>query len=602
MKQTNPFLLAALITAAMISTASATVIQELAAPDVATGGGNGNTLIDTSNDSADWITSLNAGGTIYIGFNFTINDNAGESGTGGFFCGLGFFDVDTERALIGNDWNGLNYGIARAGAEAPSSIAYAMGVPARLIAKITVVDGGVDNDMIELFVDQKNEGLPDASVSYTLDEFTRITHRAGNGTGTTTLSRLIVSDDYASAAAPLADSDGDGLADESFEQQIIDAAANENPPRILTLADIKGPNDAPETSDYDMDGLSDAREFESATDPLNPDTDGDGLDDGPELDTYSTEPRDPDSDNDRLSDGSEINTHSSDPNLFDTDSDGFSDSIEVASGSQPGNSGSVPTVLTPFGQDGVTGGSGGGVLVVDPDSIVALLGQAADDTYTGTISYTGTIEFTALANETGEFGFAGLQIWQGGTERMGVGDQWENTNWSGFNAADGTNFTLLDEAGFPVPLAVNVPETFTVTIEMVAGGDDTVTVNFRGRDSVFIGPSDFDQLRIRCGNDNQVANFSNLSFRTGVPGDEEIKILSVEHDQASATSRIVWESQIGATYRINYSPDLNDWTGEVIDDLEASGETTTFAFDLTSLTLPANTTRLFYRVSRVISE
>jgi uncharacterized repeat protein (TIGR02543 family) len=64
-------------------------------------------------------------------------------------------------------------------------------------------------------------------------------------------------------------------------------------------------------------------------DPLDPDSDGDGLSDGAERNVHGTDPYDPDSDSDGLSDGDEINLHGSNPLLADTDSDGLSDFDEV---------------------------------------------------------------------------------------------------------------------------------------------------------------------------------------------------------------------------------------------------------------------------------
>lgn len=207
-KYTNPkykhmknTLIPLLFIAATSLSASAAVIQTVAGPDVATGGGAGNTLIDTSSDTGDWITSLSNGGTMYIGFDFTVDNNAGEGGGGGFFAGLGFYNGGAERALVGNAWTGLNYGIAGPIGANASSTAYAVGTTVHLVAKLTVVDGGTANDTIELFINQLTEGSADASVTGTLDDFTSLTHRAGNGAGQTTLSNLVVADDYLSAAA-----------------------------------------------------------------------------------------------------------------------------------------------------------------------------------------------------------------------------------------------------------------------------------------------------------------------------------------------------------------------------------------------------------------
>jgi uncharacterized repeat protein (TIGR02543 family) len=64
-------------------------------------------------------------------------------------------------------------------------------------------------------------------------------------------------------------------------------------------------------------------------DPLNPDTDGDGLKDGAEQNTHSTSPFNDDSDSDGLLDGAEVLTHFSNPNKADTDDDGLTDKQEV---------------------------------------------------------------------------------------------------------------------------------------------------------------------------------------------------------------------------------------------------------------------------------
>lgn len=64
-------------------------------------------------------------------------------------------------------------------------------------------------------------------------------------------------------------------------------------------------------------------------DPLIPDTDGDGLNDGAEQNTHSTSPFNDDSDSDGLLDGAEVLTHLSNPNKTDTDDDGLTDKQEV---------------------------------------------------------------------------------------------------------------------------------------------------------------------------------------------------------------------------------------------------------------------------------
>ncbi|MCL2313989.1 MAG: adventurous gliding motility lipoprotein CglD, partial [Proteobacteria bacterium] len=110
------------------------------------------------------------------------------------------------------------------------------------------------------------------------------------------------------------------------------------------------PNDADDDRDMDCDGLEDWDEILRGTDPLNPDTDGDGIWDGVEVayggrplrdplcaDIYAQLPQNPtnktnpllaDTDCDGLLDGEE-EAIGTDPNNPDTDDDGILDGIEM---------------------------------------------------------------------------------------------------------------------------------------------------------------------------------------------------------------------------------------------------------------------------------
>ena len=88
--------------------------------------------------------------------------------------------------------------------------------------------------------------------------------------------------------------------------------------------------------DDDNDGLGNAQEDELGTDPQNPDTDGDGLLDGVEVNgSNDTDPLNPDTDGDDILDGTEDANHngSSEPDELnptdpDTDADGLRDGTE----------------------------------------------------------------------------------------------------------------------------------------------------------------------------------------------------------------------------------------------------------------------------------
>ena len=100
-----------------------------------------------------------------------------------------------------------------------------------------------------------------------------------------------------------------------------------------------------ENIDSDNDGINDVDEGTIGTDPFNPDTDGDGINDGAEI-TNGSNPLDPcspnvnagpcDQDEDGLTNSEEISL-GTDPTNPDTDGDGISDGLEVENGSSPLN-------------------------------------------------------------------------------------------------------------------------------------------------------------------------------------------------------------------------------------------------------------------------
>lgn len=103
--------------------------------------------------------------------------------------------------------------------------------------------------------------------------------------------------------------------------------------------------------DNDADGLTNSEEFTLGSDPTNDDTDGDGLIDGAEVNTYSTNVMQADTDSDGLSDGEEVNTHGTSPLASDTDNDLFSDGDEVLLyGTDPLDPDSVPEAMTSFSE------------------------------------------------------------------------------------------------------------------------------------------------------------------------------------------------------------------------------------------------------------
>jgi outer membrane protein OmpA-like peptidoglycan-associated protein len=87
--------------------------------------------------------------------------------------------------------------------------------------------------------------------------------------------------------------------------------------------------------DSDGDGLNDGDEVNYKSNPLKTDSDGDGLSDGAEVNQYKTDPAKVDTDGDGLGDGNEVNKYKTNPLKSDTDDGGVADGAEVRVGTNP---------------------------------------------------------------------------------------------------------------------------------------------------------------------------------------------------------------------------------------------------------------------------
>lgn len=150
------------------------------------------------------------------------------------------------------------------------------------------------------------------------------------------------------------DIDGDGLGDiwETYWFGSTEKSANNDDDNdSLILIDEYRHNTNPLNSDTDSDGLSDGDEIHIyRTDLLSADTDRDGLNDGSELSLHNTNPLVDDTDGDGLSDGQEISTYHSNPYLVDTDNDQMPDGWEVQRGIDP----NTPSESIDTDNDGVS--------------------------------------------------------------------------------------------------------------------------------------------------------------------------------------------------------------------------------------------------------
>jgi len=215
---------------------------------------------------------------------------------------------------------------------------------------------------------------------------------SGVGVGEFTLAKIRVHDtaldansikakfDEEKGLFKLGDADNDGLPD-WYESR-------------YSFLNPTDPTDA--AKDQDNDGLTNLQEFQKGTAPDNPDTDGDGIQDGAEVNRTingqpaATDPLKTDTDGDGLSDKVEsgtgvfvgVNDTGSDPLNVDTDGDGFNDLQEALAGSDPNKASSTPdpnrpafvnldaTVLSPGPLNTWTNlGALGGVFTPPPNGV-----------------------------------------------------------------------------------------------------------------------------------------------------------------------------------------------------------------------------------------
>ena len=211
------------------------------------------------------------------------------------------------------------------------------------------------------------------------------------------------------------------------------------------------------SADSDGDGILDDIELANGLNPNNPadaldDADRDGLNNRDEL-QRGTAIQNPDTDGDTLADGEEVNPGQdgfiTNPLLSDTDGDGVPDNVEVASVSDPTDPSSVNLALA------LTG-----ITVIPPDFLInvnSIEGEGFQQlTVTGEFILGGTINLTARARGT-DYASSDLLVCNFGAEDGRV-----------FGGQDGTCTITVTNNGFTAMANATVVGFTPIAISQIA--------------------------------------------------------------------------------------------------------------------------------------
>lgn len=386
----------------------------------------------------------------------------------------------------------------------------------------------------------------------------------------------------ATAVVPV-DSDGDGM-DDNWEMAVFGDLARDG------------------TGDEDSDGLTDKGEFDAHTDPNGPDTDGDGLNDGPEVATHNTDPLNADTDGDLRTDGEEVNGDpTSNPLVEDTDGDSFRDGFEVTEGSDPNDASSLPADL-----------------LGEPEySWMVVEALPTYDNFQGDldkqdVTFRVWIDFRAntLGEEEREM------IWESGGGTVGLALVYESDNTLVLRAAGNGGNTVTTvmhplteaqlSAGFiPVAWTFDVDNGDASTGQSIALFVDGVLVgeasgdmdpDWTGSNGASFGAAS-DSFAAGGGN---TALGGGLDFASGTldltrglqmfpgvlydpdaappivdPPADSFAILTMNRD-AAGNVQLSFTSEGGAAYHVQHSSDLIAWTTITSEALASGGETTVY--------------------------
>jgi hypothetical protein len=342
-------------------------------------------------------------------------------------------------------------------------------------------------------------------------------------------------------------------------------------------------------ADEEPDGLTNLEEWQNLTRPMVADTDSDGLEDGEEVDTYSTDPTD-----------------------NDTDGDGYDDKFEVTNSSDPTDSTSLPPVPDSLISVDLQGSNEGALFPSEPvlmsgfevragivtdvwnainipghpntatDPSFDLLDSNGDETGVS-LSFTGTI--SSWSNTPGNDPLTDDYLF------VNAGNADVSAAWELSGLSPLSEFTLFTYGGLARDMLLTVDTdgdgdltNETPTNIDINGFEFTGTVGANGSILGSIDPG--------ASNEANWGGFQLIHTGSSLSG---LRVTDIRHTDID-TIELTWTSKPGRSYTVESSLNMVTWTPLLteIDATPSPGTITTVIVD----TPAANELRKFYRVVR----
>ena len=342
-------------------------------------------------------------------------------------------------------------------------------------------------------------------------------------------------------------------------------------------------------ADEEPDGLTNLEEWQNLTRPMVADTDSDGLEDGEEVDTYSTDPTD-----------------------NDTDGDGYDDKFEVTNSSDPTDSTSLPPVPDGLISVDLQGSNEGALFPSEPvlmsgfevragivtdvwnainipghpntatDPSFDLLDSNGDETGVS-LSFTGTI--SSWSNTPGNDPLTDDYLF------VNAGNADVSAAWELSGLSPLSEFTLFTYGG--------IARDMLLTVDTNGDGDLTnetptnIDINgFEFTGTVGANGSILGSIDPGASNEANWGGFQLIHAGSSLSG---LRVTDIRHTDID-TIELTWTSKPGRSYTVESSLDMVTWTPLLteIDATPSPGTITTVIVDSPAV----NEAKKFYRVVR----